>query len=193
METVGVECVCPAECGRFLVPLPHYLSKIQIDTVDTFSVLVHTCVFTFFCSVYVTYCNPLCNAAEKNHACMYVTSYIHTSRPRSPPLYTLTSLLCQSESQTHWRLNWCKHSMFKGSVLIFKNKRVVDSVHNPNSHSQTLTHSHTEQSACFCPQCIRENWAVKIECHECFCHTDHSLSELSQSFFQISICFFFSS
>lgn len=75
---------------------------------------------------------------QKKNTQMYVTTYTHKHifTPRPPPLHSLTSLLCQSESWAHWHLNWCKHNMFTGSVLIIT-KCVSDWVHNPHSHAHT--------------------------------------------------------
>lgn len=86
----------------------------------------------------VTVCCIVCVCESEKDAQMYITTYTHKHifTPRPPPLHSLTSLLCQSESWAHWHLNCCKHNMFKESVLIIT-KCVSDWVHNPHSHAHT--------------------------------------------------------
>lgn len=86
----------------------------------------------------VTVCCIVCVCESEKDAQMYITTYTHKHifTPRPPPLHSLTSLLCQSESWAHWHLNCCKHNMFKESVLIIT-KCVSDWVHNLHSHAHT--------------------------------------------------------
>lgn len=72
---------------------------------------------------------------------MYARTYTRAHIYLHSQIHSLTCLLCQSESLERWHLNWCKHSMFKGSVLILKKVLVTLSI----TPTHTYKHTHTAE------------------------------------------------
>lgn len=105
---------------------------------------------------------------------MYARTYTQAHIYLHSQIHSLTCLLCQSESLERWHLNWCKHSMFKGSVLILKKVLVTLSITPTHTYIQTYTHS---WRPCVKTECgsLPTGWKFKEKTPETLLSWIHSL------------------